>query len=202
MRSGIEPELEELLGFTWELTHYLDIRSPWRTGIFPIEEGKFPNTSMRILSFDAVVPVSDVVVACSYSIFSAWWIIPPRCVCRASWIRRAPDWHVNGTGELCWVYAPYWQHVLQGIARELDRSVARQTAAYWFAEKSVDLINKHLQADRLLLKEWPKQWPEWAHGDGARQQYDQIKLHGQIERDIHGLLTARAREHRSSEYSD
>jgi hypothetical protein len=199
MWSGIDPELQELLGFAWELTNYLDIKSPWRTAIFAVDRNKLQSTSVRVLSFDAVVPISGLMINCSYLIFSKWWIVPPRCTTEASWLRRTPDWHVAANGELCWVYGPYWRDVLQGMLDELETHTVRQTAAYWFAEKSADLINRHLIADRLLLKEWPRQWPAWAHGDAAVPQYEQMKQKGRIDRDIRKLLAAetRTREQRT-----
>jgi hypothetical protein len=122
MWSGIDPELQELLGFAWELTNYLDIKSPWRTAIFAVDRNKLQSTSVRVLSFDAVVPISGLMINCSYLIFSKWWIVPPRCTTEASWLRRTPDWHVAANGELCWVYGPYWRDVLQGMLDELENA--------------------------------------------------------------------------------
>jgi hypothetical protein len=191
MEIGIDPDLEQLLGFAWELAHYVKTSSPWRTGLFGSGEEKLNGIGVRMLSFDATVPVSGLFVPCSYSVFSKWWIRPPRCFCSASWIRRDIDWHVYSTGELCWVYPPYWQEVLQGVIGRLDSSVARQTAAYWFAEQSSELIGKHLVADRLSLNKWPKEWLAWPHGEAARQQYEEMRARGEVEIDIEKLITAR-----------
>lgn len=193
MESGIDPDLEQLLGFAWELTHYVPTSSAWRTGSFSSNGEKLGGTGMRTISFDATVPISELLVPSSYWIFSKWWIIPPRCICSASWIRRDPDWHVYSTGELCWVYPPYWQEVLRGVAGKLDWSVARQTAAYWFAEQSTELIRKHLLADQFSLTKWPAEWPAWPHGEGAQRQHEQMRLRGEVEIDVERLVAARLR---------
>ncbi|HTD14593.1 MAG TPA: hypothetical protein VK673_05410 [Chthoniobacterales bacterium] len=191
MESGIDPDLEELLGFAWELTHYVKASSPWRSGLFGSNGENLHGTGLRMISFDAMVVVSGLFVPCSYSMFSKWWIIPPRCICAASWIRRDPDWHVYPTGELCWVYPPYWREVLEGVGSRLNRPVARQTAAYWFAEQSSELISRHLLADRLSLNKWPNEWSAWPHGEAARRKYEEMKLRGEVQVDIERLVAAK-----------
>lgn len=181
MDNGINPKLDALLSFAWEMRHYVTSMSPWRSRPGPL------------LSFDGTIRVSDVNVVCSFEIDWEWSSIPPSVACREDWIRREVDWHAFSDGRLCWVYPHLWRDVIYGIKRSLPADCVLQMAVYWCVEHSSSLIAKHLEADRMAYGgKWPKEWDAWAHGDAATPEYEEAKRKGKVNRVIQSLLAKRA----------
>ena len=196
MRNDLPPELQELLTFAWEVGFYFQTQSTWRTGVLTSSSQTFnQGFTSKTLSFSGNVIAADLPVPITCELYSQWDLLPPKIICAAPWIRKHRDWHViSDAGQLCWVYPPYWREILRGLTAKSELRTLRATAAYWFIEQSVDLICKHLEADRLSLKTWPKAWPAWAHGDIlAGRQLEEMKRTGYLDAEIARLLNARHR---------
>ena len=180
MDNGIDPKVNDLLSFAWEMSHYVADTSPWR----------FRNGTS--LSFDGNVQISGVDVPCSYKLFWPWHKIRPSVTCCESWVRREADWHVSDNGELCWVHAHLWKDVLRGLDEFLSGPELIATAAYWCVEHSSSLMAKHLEADRVSYSgPWPEEWDAWAHYADGDAEYEKAKRRGKVDRIVQELIAKR-----------
>jgi len=178
--TNIDPELHELLAFSQEIGRYVSSHSPWRLRGLR-EEGR------AVMSFEGDIPVGDLCVRLSFSSRQDWRKYSPAVYCDAPWIKREIQWHAPSDGSMCWVFEPYWCAMLKECSSVLTESELREMAAYWCVAGAADLVGKHHLADAHGIKDWPKEWDDWAHGDEALPQFANMKASGEFKRNAQEL---------------
>jgi hypothetical protein len=105
------------------------------------------------------------VARCSVAVQCDWPERPPRFVCHEPWLKHGADWHAYGDGSLCYVFEKEWCDKIAGLFAARGEFVAARVARFWLLRNARWLLNKHLLADQLGLRDWQhKEWQYYSHG--------------------------------------
>ncbi|MBK8477264.1 MAG: hypothetical protein IPL39_13485 [Opitutaceae bacterium] len=116
---------------------------------------------------------------CSIYFDKAWIKSAPLVFCHETWIRNHCDWHCGPhKGQLCWELPMRWKETLTANRSLNGSPVAAAMAADWLASSVTSLISRHFTAFTFNLREWPKEWPAWGHGEAGIREYNDQKYIG------------------------
>ncbi len=108
---------------------------------------------------------ASVTTPCRWIIRHPWRILAPIVFCTACWVKpRGADWHVHFGGSLCYVHCLQWAEAAQLAGRNLSPTELAAAMAAFATNNLGWLLARHLEAFRLNLGRWPRQWPGWPHG--------------------------------------
>lgn len=113
---------------------------------------------------------TGALASCRFWVNSTWLEKPPEIAVDEPWLRHDIEWHAD-KGFLCFEYHRKWADVLDEIASKDGLGRAAEYAKTWCLRSTRSLLWKHLQADRIGLKKWPKEWDSWPHYDEALDAY-------------------------------
>lgn len=136
--------------------HLSGQRSAVASGVLNLHLPEFPNS-------DTV----RVRIACR----DDWLIRPPTVTCTAHWVRRETDWHVNDSGELCWVYHEQWRRIINEQMRDCGLGSTILFGVAWLLRSSKFLICCHRHAYYFGHKNWHREWDDYSHFDRAKPEF-------------------------------
>lgn len=124
---------------------------------------------------------SSVNADCRFRIFHDWRLLQPEFVCRENWIsrpsgHRRADWHIYSNDSFCYVHHEQWHDTIRDTESCFGTGAALFDAAFLAVNNVRWLLAHHLYAYRNNLSEWPKDWPQWDHGDAGTLAYRRSKM--------------------------
>lgn len=112
---------------------------------------------------------------CTFRLLPDWQTAPPVVTCLEAWIKREADWHCDQKGNLCYVLDEEWRDQLAKCGQQSDRSAKIQFAVDYAANNLRWLLYRHYMAWIQGIDTWPKQWPQWKHGEKGHLEYERLK---------------------------
>ncbi len=117
-------------------------------------------------------PESKTKANCTVIFATEWRETPPTIFCHDVWLRRESDWHVNKSGDLCWVLKDEWAKRLKEVASRHDIVGVVDYAREYLVRNTRWLLQRHWQGYRENIKKW--KWIQWNHGrDGANEFHEE-----------------------------
>jgi hypothetical protein len=95
----------------------------------------------------------------------------PDVYCRDSWIKGDWDWHANSSGWICYELPDRWFDLVSNVVKEQGEARGAQFAAEWCLHSTRWLLYRHYIASAQSIRKWPKDWPQWSHGDAGVREY-------------------------------
>lgn len=109
------------------------------------------------------IPLKGCAAQCSIYIAPNWVTRRPDVICHEPWLKKNANWHTSSDSSLCYVYAPEWRDFMNRIAEKDGMFEAADAARLWLLQNVQWLLNKHVLAEELGIKDWQKDWPFWPH---------------------------------------
>jgi len=130
------------------------------------------------------LPETGVAGPLSVYIPADWAINPPHCFSEAVWLRRDIDWHVGADGQLCWVLPDEWAARNSEVLGHGGISVLKRYSSFWLLRNVKYLLTCHHVGRELGLVKWPASWPQYAHFQRGRMQFQKAERRRRIRREM------------------
>jgi hypothetical protein len=148
-----------------------------RTTLGSVESYRIQNGICVVVGMVPIAENKSVKCVISFGAGSPY-LLRPKVVCYAPWLKEGNDWHRNNDPQksLCYVLPEHWRRVMKVLRTRLGPTpMFCEIAAKWMIDSVEWLLEAHWYAYKYDIEKWPIEWPQWPHSrDDAKRLCDAL----------------------------